>query len=413
MPFFRATTFAVSIFLTALFGISYLINAIPIERGGISNKSYPVALRIKADAALDKVEYLRPNDFVPVHAVATRWIYIKYKDEVLALPKVHFDTGYVRILGLIVLRNYLWTQYSKLLMEFRFLLLVTGIAIFCILQFSTKRKAKLLVSQITVPLSNGSTEKLKIVPTQRAASSEPSFVKPIDKGSLKAEIEKEVVLRLKDEIRRKYQGRIDVLEADALKMRAEFAKAQKNALTLGVNLTDSKLDGLVKGRLFEVYAAKYWDADANLTILDWTPDKGFHNDIRVESNGNPDFLIAIEQKSNRCAIAVECKYRGSSFTLQKYQRKKFVRLEESWVIERYKKYGDDQGCAVFVLLGLGGDPAAPTGLYLIPVASILTIKTQDNYENLAMKERDLEIFKIHPENFLRIFQDACSKTFLD
>ena len=65
---------------------------------------------------------------------------------------------------------------------------------------------------------------------------------------------------------------------------------------MGVDLEGSNIDGLVKGRLFELFAANIWNEDNDTTIEDWTSDKGIFEGVYVKSNGNPDFLLSFAGK---------------------------------------------------------------------------------------------------------------------
>ena len=116
-----------------------------------------------------------------------------------------------------------------------------------------------------------------------------------------------------------------------------------------------------KGVMFEKYivgrfGSKYW------TIKEWRGDKGV-NGRYSESNMNPDLEMKLSFKDKEYVIAVECKWRKSS-----YEGK--VKWSYPDQLKRYKEYARKNNIPVFVALGIGGLPSSPSELYLIPLKDL-------------------------------------------
>lgn len=201
------------------------------------------------------------------------------------------------------------------------------------------------------------------------------------------------------------------MQAAAEAIEEEFNAAQKKALLFGLDLKGSHLDNVVKGRLFEVYAAQYWHKHEHLGILDWTPDKGFHHDIAVKSNGNPDFLIEVDVISTKRRIAIEAKYRHAHFFLNpdKSGKRRFCAFEERYKIERYHTYAVETGCPVYILLGIGNTADNPDALYLVPIAAVLVLTVTDKWQRLSMESNTIQRYKIAPQEFYSHFENITAE----
>ncbi|MBK8615363.1 MAG: hypothetical protein IPN85_18320 [Flavobacteriales bacterium] len=64
--------------------------------------------------------------------------------------------------------------------------------------------------------------------------------------------------------------------------------------------------------------------------------------------------------SIRQKLAVECKWRASF-------QSGTIELAKEHQVQNYRSYAGREQCKVFILLGVGGTPAAPSDLYVIPV----------------------------------------------
>ena len=141
------------------------------------------------------------------------------------------------------------------------------------------------------------------------------------------------------------------------------ASSTSNTTSPSSESSDSKDDNEnhEKGVLFEKYivgrfGSKYW------TIKEWRGDKGV-NGRYSESNMNPDLEMRLSFKDKEYVIAVECKWRKSS-----YEGK--VKWSYPDQLKRYKEYARKNNIPVFVALGIGGLPSSPSELYLIPLKDL-------------------------------------------
>lgn len=414
MKFFRVFTLPLSIIFFFLFGLSIFIDRLPVDAGGVNRLSKPIALREEADDSLSAVGYLEPEAFAVIeNNKAERWVYIYYQDKILTVPRVEFSDGYVRTLGL-VMKEDVWGVLVINLTELRFIILIFAVILMFLSLFnprSRKKKNKRRnnkqddVAQPVMTYSRDRDIANKKVPIEEVP---PSYVFDRNKtydslpnDEKRKELEAKVIERLKEKIHLEYRGKIVEMEIAAEEIRQEFETAQKNALILGVDLKDSNLDNLVKGRLFEVYGAKYWHDHSKLTILDWTPDKGFQHNIDVKSNGNPDFLLEVNNEGEKIYIAIECKYRNNSFRWNpdKKGARPFCAFEERYKIERYRNYGLENNYPVCILLGVGDSPDKPEDLYLVPVSTVLELDATEKWGRLSMEAEKLKKYKISPDDF--------------
>nr|WP_321496284.1 hypothetical protein [uncultured Methanolobus sp.] len=138
-----------------------------------------------------------------------------------------------------------------------------------------------------------------------------------------------------------------------------------------------------KGNAFEEFVRdrfekKYFD------VVRWNTDICRKRDEYIESDSDPDMVIRYKYKGKNEQFAVECKYRKNTnkgkITWSKYPQ-----------MNRYRKYQEENGYPVFVVIGLGGEPESPEKMFCIPLDEI-------KYPGLYPKE--FESFEINPsENF--------------
>lgn len=114
-----------------------------------------------------------------------------------------------------------------------------------------------------------------------------------------------------------------------------------------------------KGMEFENYIVnrfgkKFW------SIYDWRGDKGT-NDRFAETSMYPDIEMKLKLKDKEYLVAIECKWRKSTFN------KGMVKWSYPDQLKRYQSYASSKNIPVFVAIGLGGSPSDPEHLYLIPL----------------------------------------------
>jgi hypothetical protein len=118
------------------------------------------------------------------------------------------------------------------------------------------------------------------------------------------------------------------------------------------------------GRDFEDYVVNRFNVEGPdgwkyFKLLDWRGDKAV-NGIYPVSNLYPDLCYEFRAGSVVRKFAIECKYRsrlmGSVFELKPKQ------------LENYKEYQAREKLPVYIVLGLGGVPAYPKDLFVIPLS---------------------------------------------
>ncbi len=130
-----------------------------------------------------------------------------------------------------------------------------------------------------------------------------------------------------------------------------------------------------KGHLFELYIQTRFPKN-EWNVVDYTRDS--HKRLRrfVETDGNPDFVF--RKITIGYAVAVECKYRS------KYWKHESFGEGIGWerkLTERYSAYSQKQKMPVYIAIGVGGNPKAPSVVSFIPLEVI-----QNRYPTFIPRE---------------------------
>lgn len=406
--------------------------------GGVNNQTEGIGLRKIADQNFPVIEWLPAGAFAPVQYEGTRWAHIIYNNEKYALPKKHFSLGYTKIYGSFIVTTPLLKLYNKLLSDniiFSHLgmLISTIYLFFFYLKYlinSKNPRHKVFPKTIRKPYVSQylPTETICIpsakVPDNTAISfgaksniAQRNLKDTAPPDALKKEISQ--LYRSKtflEALNVEYRGAIEEMENAANQIHIEFNDKKEKAKILGVDLDSSKLSGLVKGRLFEIFSARIWDADKRATIIAWTPDKGINEGIYVKSNGDPDFLVELKTNAGPRKIAIECKYR-SLYTHEASKKETILWINYSQY-KRYIKYEDSSGVTVFLLTGINGDPKSPDHVLLAPISKIrkhsiyreIELKKKKRFKGFVASQSELEAFEIQPSSLiaaiLRNIQDG-------
>jgi hypothetical protein len=159
-----------------------------------------------------------------------------------------------------------------------------------------------------------------------------------------------------------------------------YKEVIRDAKVFGVDFDAHNFKNLLTGRKYELFVAQKLVENEQFKILEWTPDKGFDNNIKVESNTNPDLIV---QHSSGETLAIECKYRSSYFF--KTDKKDFS-WSSQWQVQRYQNFEKKRNIPVLIALGAFNSPSAPRFNYLIELND-LVLKSQ-TYE---VKDRDIQL----------------------
>ena len=137
-----------------------------------------------------------------------------------------------------------------------------------------------------------------------------------------------------------------------------------------------------KGMEFEEYVVSRFSTKY-FTLKEWRGDK-YSNGIYAESNTYPDMEYTFTLREESYAFAVECKWRS------KFNSKGKVKWSYKDQLARYRQFAQDRNMPVFIIIGIGGIPATPAEIYVVPLASIKETELSKNWlenyrHNLAKK----------------------------
>jgi hypothetical protein len=123
-----------------------------------------------------------------------------------------------------------------------------------------------------------------------------------------------------------------------------------------------------KGMAFEKFVVGKLDIK-HYRLLEWQGDK--YNEGRyAESSLNPDLVVALRNRNLK--FAVECKWRS-----------RFVNDRVLWAtngqLERYHQYMSTTSLPVFIVIGIGGEPAQPEELYIVPLSRMKYSSARRDY----------------------------------
>lgn len=378
----------------------YLSGYFPAIEGGINKKGRSVGLRKRADQSLPMIEWLPDGAFAQVQFEGERWLYIDYKNQKYAIPKKHFSLGYSNLYGLFVVPTNKYQRYNDWITRhigWFHVCLIFSMFLWLIVRRKRKSEA---VKQII-----RNTPTIQPTPSVKPERRRSEIYRPAPVASQidhqKDDIRQNLINELfkskafHEALNTEYRGKIEEMEIAANKMRKEYEKKKESAKILGVDLDSTQLPALVKGRLFEIFAAKIWDADSRATIQSWTPDKGIQEGIHIKSNGEPDFLLELNMHAEIQLVSIECKYR-SIYTPQDTS-KKLIQWIKYYQFMRYKEYEKASGRKVYMLLGANGDPRSPDYLYLAPISELKKkslFDERENFKSYYASPEALEPFRV-------------------
>lgn len=112
---------------------------------------------------------------------------------------------------------------------------------------------------------------------------------------------------LQKQFEHKAKVTVSELETSLKDLETEMEKLQQDIRTFDIDYKDPRFNGILKGRMFEIYIAKILVEEFGCEILEWTPDKGFLHKLKVKQNGNPDLVF---KTVSGVEFAIECKFRS-------------------------------------------------------------------------------------------------------
>lgn len=397
-----------------------------IKFGGINPYTHTVSLRETPNYSAKIISHLQAKSFKELKEPKSKWIHYYTLNNNLYVRKKDFSLGYAKICDSYVINEKVLSSYKKdIYYLLPFIITILGIWFFLLITFNLLRKKpkskkiepentiieeKIIIKEIPIydeklaqdhkrlkhnymTLQDELEESKKInIEKNKTLEVAKKLLKDKKTKDLK-DIEEKFYKKAKKEIEAVYKNDILEMEEHVSNLVKKYNEAKESALILGVDIEDSKIANLVKGRLFEIFSARIWNDDYRTVIKDWTPDKGFKEGIYVESNGNPDFIVHLKEKN--ISISVECKYRSKFRTTNYSKQNIFTNLDKNDKIERYKRYQKKSGIKVYILLGIEGIPEKPKYLYLVPLDELENIKIKDSsHGNFMTTKKRLEPYRL-------------------
>lgn len=133
-----------------------------------------------------------------------------------------------------------------------------------------------------------------------------------------------------------------------------------------------------KGDDFEKYIVQKF-SKSYFSIVEWTGDK-YVEGMYARSNTNPDLTLRFKMKDIEKDFAVECKYRTSYY-------KNGVEWCSEQQLKNYINFATEKEIAVFVAIGMGGQPTAPEELFIIPLTELMSNFVDKSFLNKYKKEK--------------------------
>ena len=132
-----------------------------------------------------------------------------------------------------------------------------------------------------------------------------------------------------------------------------------------------------KGLAFENFVVDHFNKEF-FTLKTWQGDK-YHNGRYAEANRHPDMVVTFALSDRSFTFAVECKWRSE-----------FKDGSLVWATEEqigiYNKFAEEQKMDVFVAIGVGGESANPSALYIVPLKALKYPRAKEAYLNTFKRE---------------------------
>jgi hypothetical protein len=137
-----------------------------------------------------------------------------------------------------------------------------------------------------------------------------------------------------------------------------------------------------KGREFEYFVLDRFN-QRFFTLLEWQGDKS-HNGRYALSNMNPDMVFRFKSSMHCIHFAVECKWRKDTTN-------GLIEWARDYQLDNYKNFANQRRMPVFIILGIGGSPANPESVFIMPINEI--------YSNILSEEQLGKYYRFRKSNF--------------
>jgi len=169
---------------------------------------------------------------------------------------------------------------------------------------------------------------------------------------------------VKIESEARLRASIEEMQTSYDRLLEKYQRVIDEAKEFGIDFNDNLYEKLLAGRRYEICVATNLVNEGQFKILEWTPDKGFESNVKVEANTNPDLIV--EDKDGD-VLAIECKYRSKVYFRGKMNEISWAKLYQ---MIRYIQFAKDRSIPVWIALGFEGDPRMPKCHYLIPLQKL-------------------------------------------
>lgn len=134
---------------------------------------------------------------------------------------------------------------------------------------------------------------------------------------------------------------------------------------------DGLTDNQKKGQDFEKYVVSKFPVEY-YAIKEWRGDK-YDKGRYAESNQYPDLELALKYQGEEHPFAVECKWRS------RLGKDGTISWSDDAQIARYKAFAEQKSMPVFVIIGIGGEPSAPSQVYCVPLQQMTSSTVSQDF----------------------------------
>ena len=119
-----------------------------------------------------------------------------------------------------------------------------------------------------------------------------------------------------------------------------------------------------KGDAFEKFVLSLFDLESErFRIIDWRSDKITDDGHYAMSNHHPDIVLELKKSAGCYRFAVECKWRSD------YQNGT-IEWAKEYQIRNYQNFQQEMKMPVFIVIGVGGMPAAPKHMHVVALNQV-------------------------------------------
>lgn len=128
--------------------------------------------------------------------------------------------------------------------------------------------------------------------------------------------------------------------------------------------SDQENSSRQKGLAFEKYITTLLPKHQGFQLVHWRSDK-YNKGVYALSSKWPDLEYQYRQANAGFDFAIECKWRSAFYREQ-------IQLCEEHQLKNYQQFSHNKLMPVYIALGVGGIPAKPAELYIIPLETLTT-----------------------------------------